>query len=131
LKGIGSVCRQTFADTFSKWAAAKLCTTKTPITSSDLLNDRVLPLFAEQSMRVIRIVTGRGTEFCGRAESHGYQLYLVLNDIEHTKTKVMHPQTSGICERLHKTILQEFYQVAFRRKITAQSKSCNLISVNG
>ena len=117
LKGVGRVYQQTFIDTYSKWAAAKLYTTKTPITSADLLNDRVLPFFAEQGMGVIRILTDRGTEFCGKAESHDYQLYLALNDIEHTKTKVMHPQTNGICERFHKTILQEFYQVTFRRKI--------------
>ena len=117
LKGVGRVYQQTFVDTYSKWAAAKLYTTKTPITSADLLNDRVLPFFAEQGMGVIRILTDRGTEFCGKAESHDYQLYLALNEIEHTKTKVMHPQTNGICERFHKTILQEFYQVTFRRKI--------------
>jgi transposase InsO family protein len=117
LKGVGRVYQQTFVDTYSKWAAAKLYTTKTPITSADLLNDRVLPFFAEQGMGVIRVLTDRGTEFCGKAESHDYQLYLALNDIEHTKTKVMHPQTNGICERFHKTILQEFYQVTFRRKI--------------
>ena len=117
LKGVGRVYQQTFVDTYSKWAAAKLYTTKTPITSADLLNDRVLPFFAEQGMGVIRILTDRGTEFCGKAESHDYQLYLALNDIEHTKTKVMHPQTNGICERFHKTIVQEFYQVTFRRKI--------------
>jgi transposase InsO family protein len=117
LKGVGRVYQQTFVDTYSKWAVAKLYATKTPITSADLLNDRVLPFFAEQGMGVIRILTDRGTEFCGKAESHDYQLYLALNDIEHTKTKVMHPQTNGICERFHKTILQEFYQVTFRRKI--------------
>jgi len=100
-----------------KWATAKLYTTKTPITAADLLNDRVLPFFEEQQMGVLRILTDRGTEFCGKVETHDYQLYLAVNDIEHTKTKVMHPQTNGICERFHKTILQEFYQVAFRRKI--------------
>jgi len=102
LKGVGRVYQQTFVDTYSKWAAAKLYTTKTPITSADLLNDRVLPFFAEQGMGVIRILTDRGTEFCGKAESHDYQLYLALNDIEHTKTKVMHPQTNGICERFRR-----------------------------
>lgn len=68
-------------------------------------------------MGLIRILTDRVTEYCGKPESHDYQLYLALNDIEHTKTKVRHPQTNGICERFHKTILQAFYQVAFRRKI--------------
>ncbi len=81
------------------------------------MNDRVLPFFTEQGMGVIRILTDRGTEFCGRPEAHDYQPYLALNDIERTKTKVRHPQTNGACECFHKTILQEFYQVAFRRKI--------------
>ncbi len=117
LKGVGRIYQQTFVDTYSKWAAAKLYTTKTPITSADLLNDRVLPFFAEQGMGIIRILTDRGTEYCGRPENHDYQLYLALNNIEHSKTKANHPQTIGICERFHKTILPEFYQVAFRRKI--------------
>lgn len=117
LKGVGRIYQQTFVDTYSKWAAAKLYTTKTPITSADLLNDRVLPFFAEQGMGVIRILTDRGTEYCGKPENHDYQLYLTLNDIEQSRTKANHPQTNGICERFHKTILQEFYQVAFRRKI--------------
>lgn len=109
LKGVGRIYQQTFVDTYSKWAAAKLYTNKTPITSADMLNDRVLPFFAEQSMGIIRILTDRGTEYCGKPENHDYQLYLALNDIEHSKTKANHPQTNGICERFHKTILQEFY----------------------
>ena len=117
LKGVGRIYQQTFVDTYSKWAAAKLYTTKTPITSADLLNDRVLPFFTEQGMGVIRILTDRGTEYCGKLEHHDYQLYLALNEIEHSRTKANHPQTNGICERFHKTILQEFYQVAFQRKI--------------
>ncbi len=117
IKGVGRIYQQTFVDTYSKWAAAKLYTTKTPITAADLLNDRVLPFFADQGMGMVRILTDRGTEYCGKAEQHDYQLYLALNDIEHTKTKAQHPQTNGICERFHKTILNEFYQVAFRRKI--------------
>ena len=98
-------------------AAAKLYTTKTPITAADLLNDKVLPLFAEHGMAILRLLTDRGTEYCGKPETHDYPLYLALNAIEHTKTKTRHPQTNGICERFHKTILQEFYQVAFRRKL--------------
>jgi transposase InsO family protein len=59
--------------------------------------------------------TDRGTEYCDRAESHDYQLYLAINDIEHSKTKVRSPQANGICEHFHKTILQEFYQVTLRK----------------
>ena len=117
IKGVGRIYQQTFVDTYSKWATAKLYTTKTPITAADLLNDRALPFFEEQKMGVIRVLTDRGTEYCGRPESHDYQLYLAINDIEHTKTKVHSPQTNGICERFHRTILNEFYQPTFRRKI--------------
>lgn len=119
LKGVGRVYQQTFVDTYSKVAFAKLYTTKTPITSADLLNDRVLPFFEQQGLPMLRILTDRGTEYCGKAESHDYQLYLALNDIEHTKTKARSPQTNGICERFHKTILQEFYQDTFRKKLYA------------
>ena len=117
IKGVGRIYQQTFVDTYSKWAAAKLYTTKTPITGADLLNDRVLPFFTSMEMGIIRMLTDRGTEYCGRLETHDYQLYLGINNIEHTKAKARHPQTNGICERFHKTILHEFYQVAFRRKL--------------
>ncbi len=66
---------------------------------------------------MLRILTDRGTEYCGKVEQHDYQLYLAINNIDHTKTKANSPQTNGICERFHKTILQEFYQVTFRKKI--------------
>lgn len=117
LKGVGRVYQQTYIDTYSKVAHAKLYTSKTPITSADLLNDQVLPFYEEQELPVLRIMTDRGTEFCGRPDKHDYQLFLAINDIDHTKTKVKHPQTNGICERFHKTILQEFYQVAFRKNL--------------
>jgi transposase InsO family protein len=116
LKGVGRIYQQTFVDTYSKVAFAKLYTTKTPITS-DILNDRVLPFFEQQELPILRILTDRGTEYCGRVDHHDYQLYLAINDIDHTKTKAMSPQTNGICERFHKTILNEFYQVTFRKKL--------------
>lgn len=117
LKGVGRIYQQTFVDTYSKVAFAKLYTTKTPITAADLLNDQVLPFFEQHELPMLRILTDRGTEYCGRADHHDYQLYLALADIEHTKTKVKSPQTNGICERFHKTILQEFYQVTFRKHL--------------
>ena len=66
---------------------------------------------------MLRILTDRGTEYCGKVEQHDYELYLAVNDIDHTKTKAASPQTNGICERFHKTILQEFYQITFRKKL--------------
>ena len=117
LKGVGRIYQQTFIDTYSKVAFAKLYTSKTPITSADLLNDKVLPFFSQHQLPMLRILTDRGTEYCGRMDQHDYQLYLAINDIDHTKTKAQSPQTNGICERFHKTILQEFYQVTFRKKL--------------
>ena len=117
LKGVGRIYQQTFVDTYSKVAFAKLYTTKTPITAADMLNDKVLPYFEHYELPMLRILTDRGTEYCGRVEQHDYQLYLAINDIDHTKTKAMSPQTNGICERFHKTILNEFYQVTFRKKL--------------
>ena len=115
--------QQTFVDTYSKVAAAKLYTTKTPITAADLLNDRVLPFLEQHSLPLLRILTDRGTEYCGRVEHHDYELYLAVNDIDHTKTKAKSPQTNGICERFHKTVLQEFYQVTFRKKLYTDIES--------
>jgi transposase InsO family protein len=117
MKGVGRIYQQTFVDTYAKVAFAKLYTTKTPIAAADLLNDRVLPFFHEHGVALLRVLTDRGTEYCGKVEQHDYQLYLAVNDIDHTRTKMQSPQTNGICERFHKTILNEFYQVAFRKKI--------------
>ncbi|HDL1343795.1 TPA: IS481 family transposase [Mannheimia haemolytica] len=117
IKGVGRIYQQTFIDTYSKVAFAKLYTMKTAITAADMLNDKVLPFFESQRLPMLRVLTDRGSEYCGKVENHDYELYLAINDIEHTKTKVKQPQTNGICERFHKTILQEFYQVAFRKRI--------------
>jgi transposase InsO family protein len=117
LKGVGRVYQQTFVDTYSKVAEAKLYTEKTALPAADILNDRVIPFFDEQGIVLSRILTDRGTEYCGNPEIHPYELFLQLNDIDHTRTKTKHPQTNGICERLHKTMLNEFYRVAFRKKV--------------
>lgn len=117
LKGVGRIYQQTFVDTYSKIAFCKLYTTKTPITAAELLNERVLPFFESQNVSLLRMLTDRGTEFCGKVEQHDYELFLAINDVDHTKTKAYHPQTNGICERFHKTILDEFYKVTFRKKI--------------
>ena len=126
LKGVGRIYQQTFIDTYAKVAFSKIYTTKTPITSADLLNDRVLPFYEQHQMPLLRILTDRGTEYCGKAETHDYQLYLAINDNEHTKTKARSPQTNGICERFHKTVNQEFYQVTFRKKVYRDLESLQL-----
>ena len=117
LKGVGRIYQQTFIDTYSRVAHVKLYDRKSALVAADLLNDRVLPFFETQGIPLLRILTDRGTEYCGRPEYHEYELYLAVENIDHSKTKARHPQTNGICERFHKTILNEFYQVAFRKKI--------------
>ena len=117
IKGVGRIYQQTFIDTYSKVGFAKLYDEKTPITAADLLNDRVVPFFDQHGLRLSRVLTDRGTEYCGNPEKHAYQLYLAIEDIDHTKTKTKSPQTNGICERFNKTCLNEFYRVAFRKRI--------------
>mgnify|MGYP000642566701 CR=1 FL=1 len=90
---------------------------KHPSLQLTMLNDKVLPYFEQYDLPMLRILTDRGTEYCGRVDHHDYQLYLAINDIDRTKTKAMSPQTNGICERFHKTILNEFYQITFRKKL--------------
>jgi transposase InsO family protein len=82
-----------------------------------VLNDRVLPLFEEHDIPLSRMLTDRGTEYCGAHDRHPYELYLAVNDIEHTRTRIKRPQTNGICERFQKTVLNEFYRVGLRRTL--------------
>ena len=119
LKGVGRVYQQTFIDTYAKIGFAKLYDRKTPITAADLLNDRVLPFYEENGVELQRILTDRGTEYCGNPEHHEYELYLAVENIDHSRTKAKSPQTNGIVERYHKTMLNEFYRIAFRKKIYA------------
>ena len=99
IKGVGRIYQQTFVDTYSKVAFAKLYNMKNSLTAADLLNDMVLPFFEDQKMGVLRVLTDRGTEYCGKPDEHDYQLYLAINEIDHTRTKAKSPQTNRICER--------------------------------
>jgi len=117
LKGVGRIYQQTFIDTYSRVAQVKLYDRKNALVAADLLNDRVLPWFEEQGVKLLRILTDRGSEYVGNLQHHEYELYLAVEDIDHTKTKARSPQTNGICERFHRTMLEEFYRVTFRKKI--------------
>lgn len=117
IKGVGRIYQQTFIDTYSRVAFAKVYDRKNAITAADILNDRVLPFFEEQGIPMMRILTDRGSEFKGKHEHHEYELYLTIEGIEHSKTQVRSPQSNGICERLNRTIKEEFYSIAFRKKL--------------
>ena len=117
IKSVGRIYQQTFMDTYTKVACAKLYDRKNALVAADMLNDRVLPFYEEHGVRLLRVLTDRGTEYCGNRESHEYQLYLAVEDIDHSRTKARSPQTNGICERFHRTVQEEFYSVAFRKKL--------------
>src|SRR6201991_256109 len=117
IKGVGRIYQQTFIDTYTKVAMAKLYDRKNALVAADMLNDRVLPFFEQEKLPLLRVLTDRGTEYCGQREHHEYQLYLAVENIDHTRTKARHPQTNGICERFHRTIQEEFYSTAFRKKL--------------
>ena len=112
MKGVGRIYQQTFIDTYAKVAFAKLDDRlddrKTPITAADLVNDRVAPFYDAHEVELCRVLTDRGTEYCGNPEHHEYELYLALEDVDHTRTNPKSPQTNGIVERFHKTVLDEF-----------------------
>ena len=116
-KGIGKVYGQVFIDSYSRLADTKLYQEKTALTSADLLNDRVLTWYQEQGVPILRILTDRGSEYKGRIENHAYELFLSVEGILHTTTKAYSPQTNGMCERFNKTMKQEFFDTAMRKKI--------------
>jgi hypothetical protein len=116
-KGVGKVYSQVYIDTYSRVADAKLYEDKTALTAADILNDRVLPWYEEEGIPILRVLTDRGTEYKGKIEHHAYELFLSIAGIEHTTTKAYSPQTNGICERFNKTMKQEFFEVAMRKKI--------------
>jgi transposase InsO family protein len=123
IKGVGRIYQQTVIDTYSKVAFAKLYDRKNALTAADMLNDKVMPFFEEQEIPLLRMLTDRGTEYCGKAEYHEYELYLTIEQVEHSKTKVKSPQSNGICERFHRTIQDEFYAIAFRKKLYTSIES--------
>ena len=130
LKGVGRVYQQTVIDTYAKVAFAKLYDRKTPITAAEILNDRVVPFYDEHGIRLSRMLTDRGTEFCG-TESHEYELYLAVEDIDHSRTKAKSPQTNGICERFHRTVLTSSTGSRSARRSIVRSTSCRPISMPG
>jgi transposase InsO family protein len=117
LKGVGRIYQQTFSDTSSKGAFAKLSDRKTSLTAADLLTDQVVPFFDSHEVPLSRILTDRGTEYCGSPDSHEYERYVAVENIDHTRTKGKSPQPNGTVGRFHKTMLHEFSRMTFRKKL--------------
>jgi transposase InsO family protein len=116
LKGIGKIYLQTVVDCHSRFAFGHLYTSKVPVTAVHVLNDKVLPFFEENNCRIMRILTDNGREYCGRLDHHPFELFLQLEEIEHRTTQVRRPQSNGIVERLHRTLLDEHFRIQGRIK---------------
>ena len=116
-KGIGKVYGQVFIDSYSRLADTKLYKEKTALTSADVLNDRILPWYQRHEVPLLRILTDRGSEYKGSLENHAYELFLSVEGISHTTTKAYSPQTNGMCERFNKTMKEEFFDTAMRKKL--------------
>lgn len=115
IEGIGKIYQQTFIDTYTRLAIVKLYTEKSASCAVDLLNNQVFPKYHEQFAPLLRILTDRGTEFCGKKSTHAYQRYLNLKGIVHFKTNTYRPQIE-VCERFHKIMKNECYDVILRRR---------------
>jgi hypothetical protein len=131
LKGVGRIYQQTFIDCYSKVACAKLYTTKTALTAADMLNDKVLPFFEEQDLPLLRALTDRETEYCSFLQEHDYQLYLAVNDIEHTKTHSALPKPMVFVSVFTKLSYKSFIKLLFARRYMKISRKFKRIEING
>ena len=117
MRSIGRIYQQTFIDTYSKVAFAKLYDGKNGLLPAEMLNDRAVPFFDQHELPLLRVRTDRGSEYCGNREFHEYQLYLAVENVGHLRTKAKWPQTNGIWEHFHRTIQEKFYGTVFRKKL--------------
>ena len=114
LKGVGKVYLQSAIDCHSRYAWARLFPNKMPVTAVQTLNNEVLPTFEEHGALIDAVLSDNGREFCGRPDQHAYELFLQLEGIEHKTTRVGRPQSNGILERWHRTLLDEHLRVQGR-----------------
>jgi transposase InsO family protein len=116
LKGVGRIYLQAVVDTFGSVAFGKLYTSKRQETAADVLYDRVLPFYESHGLTIEAILTDNDTEYKGRSTINLYEIFLELNDIDHRTTKVATPRTNGFVERFNRTVLDEFFRTAFRKR---------------
>jgi len=76
IKAVGRIYQQTFIDTYCKVAFVKLYDRKNALVAADLLNDRVVPFYDAHEIPLLRMLTDRGTEYCGNREAYEYKRVL-------------------------------------------------------
>ena len=116
IKGVGKIYMQAVIDTYGSFGFAKLYTSKMPTTAADILIDRVIPFYRAFDIPIQRMLTDNGGEFRGKEIRHDYELTLKIFGIEHKRIRVGTPQSNGFVERFNRTVLEEFFCVAFRKK---------------
>jgi hypothetical protein len=47
----------------------------------------------------LRVLTDRGSEYCGNPERHEHELYFAVEDIDHSRTNTKSPQTTDVIDR--------------------------------
>lgn len=116
LKGVGRIYQFTACDAASSYAWAKLYTDKSAESAVDFITS-ITNMTATPN--IASVLTDNGKEFTTHWKSKNHDFEKALNNlnIKHRYTKVRHPWTNGFTERLNRNILEEFYQVALRKKI--------------
>jgi transposase InsO family protein len=117
-KGVGTVYLHAVVDTSGSYAFGFLHVSKQPEAAVAVLHNDVLPFYQELDLPVRAVLTDNGREFCG-TETHPYEPYLALNEIEHRRARVRTPRTNGFVERFNGTVLDEFFRVAMHEKVCA------------
>jgi transposase InsO family protein len=112
-KGVGKVYLHTVVDTYGSYAFGVLGSSKQPEWAVSVLYNDALPFYEERAIPVGAVLTDNGMEFCG-TDTHPYELFLALSEIEHRRTKVNSPRTNGFVERFHRTVLDELLRVKLR-----------------
>lgn len=106
--GLGKVYIQAVVDTYSNYAFGFINSSKTPDSAVALLYNDVLPFFKERRFEIKAIITNNSREYCGR-DNHHYELFLMLNDIEHRHTRVRQFQANGFVKRFGRIAIAEFF----------------------
>jgi hypothetical protein len=131
IKSVGRIYQQTFLDTYAKVAFAKLYDRKNALVAADLLNDRVLPFFEEHEIPLLRVLTDRGTEYCGQREHHEYELYLAVENIDHSPPKPGIPRPTASANASTAPFRKSSTPPPFARSFTPVCRNCRRIWMTG